>query len=82
MLPTDDHTDPNIYVEETLTFELPETQTPNQLASFSEMHVEWLSKDDMDVDMEDNANKVAMAMMLNGEHPDNEIDKLLETFGV
>ena len=31
---------------------------------------------------EESANKMAMAMMLSGEHPDAEIDKLLETFGV
>ena len=31
---------------------------------------------------EDSANRKAMAMMLSGEHPDAEIDKLLETFGV
>ena len=31
---------------------------------------------------EDSANRRAMAMMLSGEHPDAEIDKLLETFGV
>ena len=31
---------------------------------------------------EESANRKAMAMMLSGEHPDAEIDKLLETFGV
>ena len=33
-------------------------------------------------DTEEEANKVAMEMMLSGEHPDTEIDKLLESFGV
>ena len=31
---------------------------------------------------EEQANRMAMTMMLQGEHPDAEIDKLLETFGV
>ena len=31
---------------------------------------------------DDAANKVALDMMLSGEHPDAEIDKLLETFGI
>ena len=31
---------------------------------------------------EDQAHRLAMEMMLSGEHPDSEIDKLLESFGV
>ena len=31
---------------------------------------------------DEQAHKLAMEMMLNGEHPDNEIDKLLQSFGV
>ena len=31
---------------------------------------------------EESAHKLAMEMMLSGEHPDAEIDKLLESFGV
>ena len=38
--------------------------------------------DDSSYVSEESANRKAMAMMLSGEHPDAEIDKLLETFGV
>ena len=31
---------------------------------------------------EEQAHRLAMEMMLSGEHPDTEIDKLLESFGV
>ena len=31
---------------------------------------------------EEQSHRLAMEMMLSGEHPDAEIDKLLESFGV
>lgn len=38
--------------------------------------------EDDDCVSNDAANRRAIQMMMSGEHPDAEIDKLLETFGI
>ena len=113
-MPEDDDSDPNIYVDETITCLLPTADPDNQdvteatqeadyvswkektgivlevayLNSLQNGQVEDSDSDDSNAENDDSyvsdesANKRAMAMMLSGEHPDAEIDKLLETFGV
>ena len=120
VLPGDDDTDPNIHVEETLTFLLPTSKSEDletTVIDLEENYESWKAEGGYDMDImyvksmqdgivedlslyqdavhpetgedekttyvtEEQANKMAMTMMLQGEHPDAEIDKLLETFGV
>jgi len=84
VLPEDDDNDPMIYVEETITVtgKEPAGEFYIEVLSSDEEYDEENEGDGLDEISDDAANKLTMAMMLSGEHPDEEIDKLLETFGI
>ena len=113
VLPSDNQNDPNIHVEETLSFELSDSR-PDQKDNLNkipdwviegglyvrvtlmiederdgsqhfligQLDDEGLFEGEDDVHTDEVADRLAMEMSLQGEDPDAEIDKLLETFDV